>query len=124
MSLRVGVDLVSVDSIREAVDRHGDRYLERVFTPQEIADCRAGDEVAPERLAARFAAKEAGMKALRLPPSERLDWRSLELVREPDGWTWLRLTGRAAELAGESQWSASVTHEGPFAMAVVVSGTS
>jgi len=124
VSLRVGIDLVSVDSIREAVALHGDRYLERIYTPREIADCRDGDEVAFERLAARFAAKEAGMKALRLPPSEGLDWRSLELVREPEGWTWLRLTGRAAELAGTHELSVSVTHEGPFAMAVVVSGTS
>ena len=66
MRLRVGIDLVLVDSIREALDLHGDRYLERVYTAQEIADCRDGDDVAPERLAARFAAKEAGMKALRL----------------------------------------------------------
>ena len=121
MRLRVGIDLVLVDSIREALDLHGDRYLERVYTAQEIADCRDGDYVAPERLAARFAAKEAGMKALRLSPNEGLDWRSLELVREPEGWTWLRLTGRAAELAGTQDLSASVTHEGPFAMAIVIS---
>jgi len=120
MSLQLGIDMVSVRSISEALELHGERYLDRIYTPQEIADCRDGDTVAPERLAARFAAKEAAMKALRLPPSEGLDWRSLELVREPDGWTRLRLTGRAAELAGTDELSVSVSHEDSFAVAVVI----
>jgi holo-[acyl-carrier protein] synthase len=125
MNLRVGIDLVSVESVRESLREHGDRYLERIYTAQEIADCRDGDEISAERLAARFAAKEAAMKALRLPPSEGLDWRSIELVREPDGWTRLRLSGRARELAdrqGIGSLEVSVSHEGPLAAAVVLGG--
>ena len=123
MSLRVGVDLVSVESVRESLRTHGDRYLQRIFTPREVDDCREEGVVSAERLAARFAAKEAAMKALRLPPSEGLDWRSIELVREADGWTWLRLTGRASELAGRegvTELAVSVSHEGGLATAVVV----
>ncbi|HEY7422168.1 MAG TPA: holo-ACP synthase [Gaiellaceae bacterium] len=122
MKLRVGLDLVLVETVQEALRTQGDRYLERIYTPQEIEDCHDGDTVSPHRLAARFAAKEAALKALRLPPNEGLDWRSIELVREPDGWTWLRLTGRARELAdgaGLSALSVSVTHEALFAAAIV-----
>ena len=120
---RVGIDLVSVDSVRESLQSHGDRYLQRLYTAQEIEDCSEGGAVSAERLAARFAAKEATMKALRLPPSQGLDWRSIELVRNADGWLSLRLTGSAAQLAkreGMDAFSVSVTHEEGLAAAVVL----
>lgn len=120
---RVGIDLVSVDAVREALRIHGDRYLERLYTPQEIEDCSRGDAVSVEGLAARFAAKEATIKALRLRSSQGLDWRSIELVRHADGWTSLRLTGGAARLAaseGIGAFSVSVTHEDGLAAAIVL----
>jgi holo-[acyl-carrier protein] synthase len=115
---RVGIDLVAVTSVTDSVAAHGDRYLERIYTEQELADC-AGD---PERLAARFAAKEAAIKVLR-PGDEPLPWREIEVVRDSSGWVELRLAGRAAEQAKRERiagLAVSVTHEAGFASAVVV----
>ena len=120
---RVGIDLVSVASVRESLEAHGDHYLRRVFTEQEVADSQTGSSVSPERLAARFAAKEAAIKALRVSPDEAVPLQSIEVVRHPSGWLDLRVSGRAAELAaaaGITSFAVSVTHEGPFAAAIVV----
>jgi holo-[acyl-carrier protein] synthase len=123
VTLQVGIDVVAVEFVRDSLRAHGDRYLERIFTEQEVKDCRLEEGISIERLAARFAAKEATMKALRLPRDEGLDLRSIELVREPGGWTSLRLSGGAAALAerqGISELAVSITHDGPVAAAVVV----
>jgi len=122
MIVSVGIDLVSVESVEDSLRQFGDRYLTRVFTPQEVEDCSDGGRPSAERLAARFAAKEAAIKALRLPPGASLGWHSIELVRSPEGWTELRLTGEALRLAdsrGLSTLAVSVTHEGGMAAAVV-----
>lgn len=121
--LRVGIDLVRVPEVRDSVRAHGDRYLERVYTEREIADCRTADgDVAPERLAARFAAKEATIKALR-PAGTAVPWRTVEVRRDPDGWVELALSAQAAEhaaAAGLRHFALSLTHEGEYASAVVV----
>ena len=119
--LATGVDLVSVDQVQEALDAFGERYLRRVFTPHEIA-CAPGDgEVRARHLAARFAAKEATMKAL--GPSDRLPaWRAIEVHQEEGGRCTLRLSGHAAELARRShlsEFAVSLSHEGALAAAVV-----
>lgn len=116
--LRVGIDLTSVPEVRDAIATHGERYLERIFTPGELADAQ-GD---PRRLAARFAAKEAVLKVLR-PGDDALPWKEISVRRHPDGWTDLVLSGRAAErarAAGVEEWAVSLTHEGDLASAVVV----
>ena len=118
MPFRVGIDLVAVSSVTESVREHGDRYLGRVYTEQELRDA-AGDH---ERLAARFAAKEAAIKTLR-PGDEGVPWREIEVVRDSTGWVELRLTGRAAALAAEAGvtgFAVSFTHESGFASAVVI----
>src|SRR3954464_2071679 len=98
MPYRVGTDLVAVETIAESVRTHGDRYLARIFTPRELADC-AG---APERLAARYAAKEATLKILRPGPEDSIPWDEIEVVRNPAGWVDLVLRGRAAAHAAVS----------------------
>jgi holo-[acyl-carrier protein] synthase len=108
--LRIGIDLVDVGDVRDSLRVHGERYLQRIFTEREIEDCRGR----PERLAERFAAKEAALKVLR-EADEPIPWREIEV----DGET-LRLSGRAAELAAELQLAVSSSHEGPVAAAVVV----
>jgi holo-[acyl-carrier protein] synthase len=116
---RVGIDLASVSDVREAVAAHGDRYLQRVYTARELADC-AGD---PARLASRFAAKEAAIKVLRPRRDSALPWSDIEVVRHPDGWTELHLAGSAAARAeheGLATFSVSVSHEGDTACAVVL----
>lgn len=122
MGVRVGVDLVAVASVREALDRHADRYLERIFTPQEIDDSRSSGGLDVERLAARFAAKEAMLKVLR-PHETPVPWQTIGVCRRPGGWVELELDGAAARLAAEAgivDLALSLTHEGPLACAVVV----
>jgi holo-[acyl-carrier protein] synthase len=132
-SLRVGVDLVPVADVAAAVERMGRRYLYRVFTPHERACARIGAAARPsarsrysaQALAARFAAKEAAVKALR-PHGVRPEWRSIEVRRMDGGWCALRLTGLAADLAAEagiSELSLSITHE-PLVAAACVVGVS
>jgi holo-[acyl-carrier protein] synthase len=122
VSLRVGVDLVAVDAVRDAVEVHADRYLARVYTERELADCSTESGVAPERLAARFAAKEAALKVLRRG-DDAVAWRCIEVVRDESGWVHLALSGRAAALADEAgvaELALSLSHEGQYAVAVVV----
>jgi holo-[acyl-carrier protein] synthase len=117
--LRVGTDLVRVASIEEAIAAHGDRYLRRLFTERELADC-AG---APERLAARYAAKEAALKVLRPGPDDSVPWNEIEVIRNPAGWVELSLSGAAAALAavtGAGGFAVSLTHEAEYASAVVI----
>jgi holo-[acyl-carrier protein] synthase len=128
-SVRVGVDLVVVSDVARSLKRFGDRYLDRIFTPHELACCRTGDrshELLPdysvESLAARFAAKEATLKVLR-PVGPRPDWRSIEVRRDDGGWCEIRLRGRAAALAADAgidELAVSLTHETLVAAAVVV----
>jgi holo-[acyl-carrier protein] synthase len=128
-AIRVGVDLVAVADVIESVERFGDRYVQRIFTPHEIACCRS--DLGPrdsavrysfESLAARFAAKEATVKVLR-PVGPRPEWRAIEVFRAEGGWCEIRLRGRAsalADLAGIDRWAVSLTHEASMAAAVVV----
>ena len=117
----MGTDLTSVAEVREAIAIHGDRYLQRIFAPEELEDAQ-GD---PRRLAARFAAKEAVLKVLR-PDDDALPWKDIRVRRHPSGWTDLVLSGRAAQraqMAGVDEWAVSLTHEGDLASAVVVAST-
>ena len=119
MASRVGIDLASVADVREAVAAHGDRYLRRVYTAQELLDC-GGD---PARLAGRFAAKEAVIKVLRPLRDTALPWSDIEVLRHPEGWTEVRLAGSAAlraEHEGLAAFSVSMSHEGDTACAVVM----
>ncbi len=125
MSVRVGIDLVCVESVRESITAHGSRYLARVYTAGEIDDCRTAAGIDPERLAARFAAKEAAFKALAIG-AEAVSWRDVEIQRDPDGSVKLSLSGNAARLArgsGIDCLSLSFTHERGRAAAVVIAET-
>jgi holo-[acyl-carrier protein] synthase len=118
MPLRVGIDLVKAATIEAALAEHGERYLQRVYTEAEVADCQ-GD---PLRLAARFAAKEAAAKVLAPGRDAALPWPEIEVVRTGAA-PLLRLHGRAADLAAEAGITAlalSFTHEDEYAAAVVV----
>ena len=127
-SVRVGIDVVVVAEVVEALAGHGDRYLERVFTPHELDCCRNGPDGAfvPEALAARFAAKEAVVKVLR-PMDARPEWRSIEVRRGGGGWSEVRLTGRAAglaEAAGIAEVAVSLSHEPAVAAAVAAAAVA
>jgi holo-[acyl-carrier protein] synthase len=122
MVLGLGTDLIETKRVEESIDRFGDRFLERVFTEGEIAYCRRKKN-AGESFAARFAAKEAGAKALGTGISRGVNWKELEVRREMSGKPTLHLSGRAAELAeamGVRRLQLSLTHSRELAMAVVV----
>jgi holo-[acyl-carrier protein] synthase len=122
-ALRVGIDLVSVAEITASLERFGDRFLHRVFSPAEIAYASAAPALLAQRLAARFAAKEATMKVLEASDGE-VDWRAIEVVRQPrTGSCGVRLSGVARAIArrtGVSSLALSLSHEAGCAAAVVV----
>lgn len=121
-ALRVGIDLVRVSEVAESVSRFGDRYLRRLYTPAEIAYAQENAARMPERLAARFAAKEATVKALGLVEHQGA-WSDIEVLRTPSGRCELVLHGRAraaAEELGASSFAVSLSHEAEYATAVVV----
>lgn len=118
MALSCGVDLVEIDRIERLIERWGGRFLEIVFTPNEIAYCGLR---APQ-LAARFAAKEAIMKALGTG-RRGIGWREIEVVTEPSGRPSCTLHGGAKRLADELGWTSielSLTHSRTQALALVV----
>lgn len=123
--LTVGIDLVQLSRIRESIATFGDRFLRRVFTEGELAYATAAPDLAPSRLAARLAAKEATLKALDLV-ERGIGWRDIEVTRGPSGAPSLvlhRSARAAAEEAGlaDSDLALSLSHEGDYATAVVIS---
>jgi holo-[acyl-carrier protein] synthase len=124
MIVGVGVDLVTVSRIRKALeDAHtGKRFLDRVFTSEESRYCESRKR-GYESYAARFAAKEAAMKALGVGWGRYAGWREIEVIRGPGGKPSLRLTGKAEQRArklGIESFALSLTHEPPLAMAQVI----
>jgi holo-[acyl-carrier protein] synthase len=122
MIVGMGTDLAEIARIARSVERYGERFLERVFTRGEIAYCMAKKNFA-ESLAARFAAKEAGAKALGTGISFGVSWQEFEVRRAPSGKPSLMLAGRALDLAREMgvvNIALSLTHTRELAMAVVV----
>jgi holo-[acyl-carrier protein] synthase len=122
VAIVVGTDLVQVSEVSKAMERFGERYLRRLFTDAELSYCMQSIDVAPSRLAARFAAKEAAVKVLRLT-DQSFSWRSIEVARNPGGWCYLVLHGAMRQLADQAgfvAFSLSMTHEGAYAQAVVV----
>jgi len=122
MIVGLGVDIAEIDRIEAAIARHGQAFLVRVFTPGEIAYCEKHKKKF-ERYAARFAAKEATMKALGTGWRNGVRWVDLEVVREPSGKPTMQLHGRAREIAdglGVKHISLSQTHSGNTAFAQVI----
>ncbi len=122
MILGLGSDLIEIARIAASIDRFGERFLRRVFTPGEIAYCQRKKNAA-ESFAARFAAKEAGAKALGTGISHGIAWPEIEVRREASGRPTLHWNGRAAEratLLGVRRTSLTLTHGRDLALAVVV----
>jgi holo-[acyl-carrier protein] synthase len=118
MKVATGIDLVEMEQFQAAVERHGRRFLERIFTENELADC--GENI--HSLAARFAVKEAVSKALGTGIGA-VAWREIEVQRGKERQPQLRLCGAAEQLAAElglSDWSISLSHTKHSAAAVVV----
>ena len=116
--LTTGIDIIEISRIGRVLELYGRRFLERVFTPDEIAYCRER----PQNLAARFAAKEATMKALGTGV-RGVGWKDIEVVRHPSGAPSIKLHGRCkarAERLGVQEIAISLSHSREFAVASVV----
>jgi holo-[acyl-carrier protein] synthase len=118
----IGTDLAEVDRIREAIQRHGQRFIERIYTAKEIAYVESKANRF-ERYAARFAAKEAGMKAIGTGWRRGVRWQDFEVANLPSGRPTLLLHGVAAAVAEQMSVrsiSLSITHTAMQAMAIVI----
>ena len=117
-----GIDLIEIGRIQHSMDRYGSRFLDRVFTGAEQAYCLRKRKSA-ESFAARFAAKEAGAKALGTGIRNGVSWLEIEVVRELSGRPTIRFHGRDAQVAarlGGARAALSITHTADLAMASVV----
>ncbi len=122
MPYAVGIDMIAIPRVRKVLERHGERFLQRVYTPEEVAFCRGR---LPE-LAARFAAKEAVMKALGTG-IRGVGWRDIEILPNRRGKPLVYLYGRGrarADRIGLDALDVSLTHERDFAIAAVVGARS
>ena len=118
MILRTGVDLIEIDRVQEVVRRHGDRYLERIYTPAELTQSHRN----PQYLAGRFAAKEAVAKALGTGIGE-VGWQEIEVLGDEQNAPILNLSGAArkrADKLGLTEWSLSISHSMTHAVAFAV----
>jgi holo-[acyl-carrier protein] synthase len=123
MIIGLGTDMIEISRIERSIQQFGERFLQRVFTHDEILYCQRKKKHAAESFAARFAAKEAGAKALGTGISQGVTWTEIEVRRQPSGKPTLHFTGRARELAdqlGVTGLSLSLTHSRDLALAVVV----
>jgi len=119
----IGVDLVELDRIAAMLERHPERFPERCFTPAERAYAAESAKLRVERLAARFAAKEAVFKAIGTGWAEGVAWTDAEVTLDAAGRPGVRLAGRAAEVAGSlgiDRWHLTITHTKHAALAMVV----
>ena len=122
MIVGAGVDIEQISRVRAAIEKHGQRFLDRVFTAREVAYAEGGNHRF-ERYTGRFAAKEAGMKALGTGWSQGIRWVDLEVVSGPNGRPSLVLHGRAAAIAGQLGCAAahvSLSHTRDLAVAQVI----
>lgn len=123
MIVGIGTDIVEVSRIEKALSRHGERFIERIYSAREAAYCNALVNRA-ERYATRFAAKEAARKAIGAAvPVTALDWHDVEIISSSEGAPQLEFYGRAAELIGRlgvTRAHVSLSHTATMAVAFVI----
>ncbi|MBX7057258.1 MAG: holo-ACP synthase [Leptospirales bacterium] len=122
MIVGLGADIVENSRIAHMLERHGQRFLERIYTPEEIEYSVSHEDPVPY-LSARFAVKEAAIKALNLPGGAGLSWRDVETAGRIFGKKRLALHGRAAAAAqtlGANRTHLTLTHSREWSMAVVI----
>jgi holo-[acyl-carrier protein] synthase len=124
--LRLGTDIIYIPRIEKVLEQFGDRFLRRVYTPNELLACRYDRNLpsrnAMNKLAGRWAAKEAVVKAL------GTGWRGVgytdvEICRQPSGAPVVQLHGRALVVVkswGQLQWQLSLSHDGDYAIATAI----
>jgi holo-[acyl-carrier protein] synthase len=122
MIIGTGIDIAEVPRIRQSIERFGDRFLQRIYTAGEIRYCDSKVN-REERYAARFAAKEAAMKALGTGWNHGVRWRDCEVARLPGGRPTIAFHGKAGEIAarlGVKNAALSISHTAEQAIAQVI----
>lgn len=122
-TLSHGIDLVSTARIADMLDKHGEHFLSRVFTDAERTYCDASQKRRIEHYAARFAAKEAALKAIGTGWRNGIAWTDVEVLKQPTGRPLLRVHGKVAELAAQqhiTRWLVSLSHTESHAIASVI----
>lgn len=128
MKIFLGNDICEIDRIQEVFNKYGKKFLEKTFTESEIKYCTSRPKLAAQRLAVRFAVKEAVSKALgvginKLGWNKGINWKDVEVVRRDKGSIKILLYNRAKELEEEygiNEWAVSVSHSRSDAMASVI----
>jgi holo-[acyl-carrier protein] synthase len=115
----VGVDIIEVHRIGKAINRWGDSFLQRVFTPWEINYCHK-KQFPEQSFAARFAVKEAVMKAIGTGLSEGIKWTSVEVVNTEQGQPTVRLGERVQKIIGKKKIIISMSHTREYAIASAI----
>jgi holo-[acyl-carrier protein] synthase len=118
-----GIDLVETQRIADMLRDHGQRFLDRCFSPREQAYCAANAKRYVEHLAGRFAAKEAVLKALGTGWAKGIAWTDIEVLREPSGQPRIELSGECLKIAaaqGVRQWLVSISHVATHASASAI----
>ena len=116
-----GIDIIEIDRIQNVLSRYGNRFLNKIFTPDEIQYCRGSST----NLAGRFAAKEATMKALKTG-ARGVSWKDIEVIRASNGAPSIKLYNRAlarSESLGVSSLSISFSHSRDYAVASVIASS-
>jgi holo-[acyl-carrier protein] synthase len=129
MIFGTGIDLIEVERVRQALERPatGARFRQRVFTPGEIAYCESRGRARFQSYAARFAAKEAAMKALGTGWNRHVGWQDIEVFRARGRAPTIRLSGKAAEFARRHNvagFQLSISHSAQHAIAHVIAETA
>ena len=122
MIVGTGIDITETQRIQESFERYGERFRDRIYTPEEIAYCERFKNKA-ERYAARFAAKEATFKALGTGWRSGIRWLDVEVIHQPSGKPELALRGRSQEVArqlGVVRAAVSLSHANHYVVAQVI----
>ena len=127
MKIFTGIDICEIKRIKETFDKYGKRFLEKTFTETEIKYCLSNSKLTAQRLAVRFATKEAVSKALevginKLGWDKGINWKDVEVVRDPSGAVKIKLFNKAAKIEkklGIDEWSVSVSHSRTDAISAV-----
>lgn len=114
----IGIDLVWVPRVRRIIEIRGSRFTKRIFTPSEISHCLSSSDPA-QSFAARFAVKEAFIKALSVAPPTGIGYKDVEVI-SAKGAPLLNAYGRARELLGSRQAKVSISHDGDYAIGMVI----
>ena len=117
-----GIDIVECERIKSLIDRHGQRFLERIFTEAELKYC-LNRKRKWEHLAGRFAAKEAILKVIGTGWRDKISWRDMEIINDTAGKPEVKLTGRTAEIAnrlGIRKILLSISHTETYAIASAI----